>query len=111
MQKRQKERGEEIITLYRELVMLLDSSKLVISWLKPVILEDNVYVKHPGFWSNLTWDRADSRPRERPRPFFVPCKLRVKKGRFERLESWTIFDQIKKSNILFEDLIVSLWNI
>ena len=28
MQKRQKERGEEIIILYRELVMLLDSSKL-----------------------------------------------------------------------------------
>ena len=27
MQKRQKERGEEIIILYRELVMLLDSSK------------------------------------------------------------------------------------
>ena len=28
MQKRQKERGEEITILYRELVMLLDSSKL-----------------------------------------------------------------------------------
>ena len=43
----------------------------------------------------------------RGRILLCALQIPVKKGLFERLESRTIFDQIKKSNILFEDLIVS----
>ena len=59
MQKRQKERGEEIIILYRELVMLLDSSKSAYHMTAAKSLSAQEKIAHCVCWLSVcNWYRA-----------------------------------------------------
>ena len=74
---------------------------------KNLHLEDNTYVtslKLPEL-SHLVW--GTRRGDRGPEPSLCLVNM-SEKGRFQRLESRTIFDQFKKTNFLCEDLIVYL---
>ena len=75
-------------------------------WLTKIkILEDNIWVTGSSSASSLPLCGGHGGPEP------SLCLVNMsEKGRFQRLESRTIFDQIKKTNFFCEDLIVYLWN-